>query len=308
MPIQTPTFLPAVWAANGQTADIPLAQAETGRASYQLGFPPETSLPRESGGVPPHRLDMNGILAQVTGHTVYQQSGSIYPWSASLDYLVHAHVLGADGIEYVCVQVNGVSSTVQDPTTDTLRNYWRPYKFSLVDLIYPVGIIIELATSVDPNSIWAGTSWQRLAAGRMTIAAGGAYPLGSTGGNAQITLSVNQLPAHNHNGSTSTQGNHAHTRGSMNITGRVARMDDLMADAAPSGAFWHEAAHGMDWSSGPDWYPSWFCNFDASRSWTGETSWNGQHSHSVSTNNTGGGQAVNVLPPYLAVNKWQRIA
>ena len=47
--------------------------------------------------------------------------------------------------------------------------------------------------------------------------------------------------------------------------------------------------------------------FDASRSWTGETSQNGTHNHTVDIADTGGGQAHNNLPPYLAMYMWQRV-
>lgn len=48
--------------------------------------------------------------------------------------------------------------------------------------------------------------------------------------------------------------------------------------------------------------------FDASRNWSGSTSSNGEHAHTVSINNAGGGQAHNNMPPYATYYCWERTA
>lgn len=305
MPITSPDFLPMPWASQGQTITIPQAKPENGRASWEQGFPPETAMPKQAGGIPPHRLDMQGALTALSQHIFFQQSGSIYPWNASLDYMVGAHVVGTDGVEYVAIQASGANESAgsQNPVNDALRQYWQPLKLNLVDLIYPVGSIVELANSTNPNTIWSGTTWQQLEAGRMTIAAGSAYPLGSRGGNAQVTIGINQLPAHSHSVTIQAAGAHTHTRGSMNITGRVGAIAEEGTNY-PTGAFYQTSEMGTGHDGGKDY----MVHMDASRSWTGATSQNGSHTHTVTVGNTGGGQTVNILNPYLAVNKWQRIA
>jgi microcystin-dependent protein len=312
MPITSPDFLPMPFASQGQRIEIPATGAGNGRASWAIGFPPETALPRQAGGVPPHRLDFQGVLNALSQHTFFQQSGSIYPWNANLDYMVGAHVVGTDGVEYVAVQASGANENTgaRNPVNDALRQYWQPLKLNLVDLIYPVGSIVELANSTNPNTIWTVTTWQQLEAGRMTIAAGGAYPLGSRGGNAQVTLTVNQMPAHTHTASTNTAGTHTHTRGSMNITGQFnneGQWGGVTGPGVANGAFYMTRSNNSHLVSPVGGVNSTY-NFDASRSWTGATSQNGSHTHTVTVGNTGGGQAVNILNPYLAVNKWQRIA
>jgi hypothetical protein len=49
-------------------------------------------------------------------------------------------------------------------------------------------------------------------------------------------------------------------------------------------------------------------NFNAARTWVGETSYAGQHGHSVNVGATGGGSAFSVRNPYLAVYIWKRTA
>lgn len=60
-----------------------------------------------------------------------------------------------------------------------------------------------------------------------------------------------------------------------------------------------------------------YVDFDAKKSWTGETSTAGNHTHTVSlsggshthtTNNTGGGLPLNIMPPYTTVYAWRRTA
>jgi microcystin-dependent protein len=310
MPITSPDFLPMPWAAQGQTITIPQAKPENGRASWEQGFPPETSMPKQAGGIPPHRLDMQGALTALSKHIFFQQSGSIYPWNAALDYMAGAHVVGTDGVEYVAIQASGANegAGAQNPVNDALRQYWQPLKLNLVDLIYPVGSIVELANSTNPNTIWSGTTWQQLEAGRMTIAAGGAYPLGSKGGKAQVTLSIAQMPSHNHAGSTNTAGAHTHTKGTMRITGSAPANSEAFSIGG-TGALYASKTTGIRNRDGDSDNRVTQINLDTnSGGWTGATSQNGSHTHTVTVGNTGGGQAVNILNPYLAVNKWQRIA
>jgi hypothetical protein len=49
-------------------------------------------------------------------------------------------------------------------------------------------------------------------------------------------------------------------------------------------------------------------NFDASRNWTGSTSSNGGHSHTVTINNTGSGQSFSVIPPYIKKAWFMKVA
>ena len=51
--------------------------------------------------------------------------------------------------------------------------------------------------NIDPNSIYAGTTWEQKK-DVFILASGDTYGAGSTGGEAQHTLTANEMPDHNH--------------------------------------------------------------------------------------------------------------
>lgn len=61
---------------------------------------------------------------------------------------------------------------------------------------YPVGAIYLSVTDVDPSSLFGGT-WERIG-GRFLLGADSTYAAGSTGGEAKRTLTVDEMPRHNH--------------------------------------------------------------------------------------------------------------
>ena len=61
---------------------------------------------------------------------------------------------------------------------------------------YPVGAIYISTVDTSPASLFGGT-WERLK-DRFLLAAGDTYAAGATGGEAEHTLTVNEMPQHNH--------------------------------------------------------------------------------------------------------------
>lgn len=67
-----------------------------------------------------------------------------------------------------------------------------------IDLFYPVGSYYETSdASFDPNIMWGGT-WMLETEGQVHVSAGTNYGIGNTGGEAEHTLIVNEIPAHDH--------------------------------------------------------------------------------------------------------------
>lgn len=61
---------------------------------------------------------------------------------------------------------------------------------------YPVGAIYPSVTDVNPAALFGGT-WERIG-GRFLLGADSTYAAGSTGGEAAHTLTVDEMPKHNH--------------------------------------------------------------------------------------------------------------
>lgn len=71
-----------------------------------------------------------------------------------------------------------------------LAVYWKT--------LYPIGsIYISTNPTFNPQTTWGG-KWERTAEGRCLIGANDTYPIGSTGGEATHTLSIDEMPSHDH--------------------------------------------------------------------------------------------------------------
>ena len=79
----------------------------------------------------------------------------------------------------------------------------------LLNRVYPVSSIYMSAVNISPASFLGGT-WQAIEQGRMLMAAGSSWQAGTTGGNAYHTLTIAELPAHNHSATETAAGAHTH--------------------------------------------------------------------------------------------------
>lgn len=106
---------------SADTVEIPdTTPAGEGIPSFTSLFPILTQIDPTAGGVFIQRTWMNGLFQLLGNNIWYLQHGCLFPWNATFDYPVGAHVLGSDNNEYVAVQEN----TGQDPTADNNATYW----------------------------------------------------------------------------------------------------------------------------------------------------------------------------------------
>ena len=294
---QQPSLMKIPFAQNGAKATIPETTTSLGVASLSQGFPTETQLPLADGGVPPRRIDVNGALYMLSTFAMYQQTGGKFTWSSELDYDVPCIIYHNSNLWW-CVQANGLSTNIVEPGTN--RAYWIPFKEFVSSPLdaYPVGAYYISSDPTSPATLFGGT-WERIQ-DRMIVAAGSTFTAGTTGGSTEKTLSVQNMPYHNH--SCDTQGGHTHTRGSMNITGNVTSCVEENGGNA-GGAF---AIDRTTYNGAPQGSGSYGFNFDASRNWWGETSGNGWHAHNIGYN--GNGLAFDVMNPYIVAYVWRRTA
>lgn len=73
---------------------------------------------------------------------------------------------------------------------------------SIADALYPVGAIYLSTSSTSPQTLFGGT-WQRIQ-DRFLLCAGSTYAAGKTGGEAEHTLTVSEMPSHTHTARMST--------------------------------------------------------------------------------------------------------
>ena len=313
-----PSIMKMAWAKNGAKVIIPETTTTLGRASLSQGFPTETSLPLEDGGIPPRREDFNGALNMLSLFAMFSQAGGMFSWSSEVDYDPPCIIYHNSNLWW-CVQANGLSTNIVEPGTN--RAYWIPFKEFVSSPLdaYPVGAYYISSVSTSPATLFGGT-WVRVQ-DRMILAAGSRYTAGNTGGNdssssyGMASLTVNNLPSHNH--SCNTTGSHTHARGNMNITGTFSGTGQYYYNASHTlggtvtGAFYrinttNNPSQGAPLATGSDQQRDDYFGFEASRNWTGETASNGSHKHDIG--NTGKGTAFNIMPPYIVAYVWRRTA
>ena len=149
---------------------------------------------------------------------------------------------------------------------------------SLLD-VYPVGSIYISVSATSPSTLFGGT-WEAIAAGRVLIGAGGGYTAGQTGGSASHSITISEMPSHNHGGST----------GSVGAGGAHSHTTDLYK--ASSG-------HQVWGSTAVNDYQSNALNTN---------SVNGMPAHSHTISSEGSGTAMSLMQPYLVVYMWKRTA
>ena len=216
----------AVESVNGQTGAVVLDASDVG-ALPDSYVAPVTSVNGQTGAVV---IPTGGNVDSVNG-----QTGTVVLDAADVGALPDSYVAPV-------TSVNGQTGAVVIPTGTPLD-------------AYPVGSIYMSVNSTNPSTLFGGT-WEQLE-NRFLIGAGSDYAAGTTGGEAEHILTVDEIPAHSHNWPS---------KYSANIGAYI-------------------------------WYTPWTNNagtIDAQ-----------VRAH---TDNTGGGQAHNNMPPYLSVYMWKRTA
>lgn len=176
---------------------------------------------------------------------------------ANLDAISSGAALGATALQSVPSEYS--------PTLDVLK------------LVYPVGAIYVSTIETSPKTLFGFGTWERIK-DTFLLGAGDSYSAGSTGGEAEHTLTTDEMPSHKHTATTAEAGGHTHT---------IGNDQDVTYNASGKCRSVHKAETGASYYDGS----------------TGES---GAHTHTMTVENTGGGDAHNNMPPYLAVYIWKR--
>lgn len=316
-----PHLLSCPIAQNGDKAAVPVTaqEAGAGRLSQEEGWGAWNSRPIGEGGIPPKREDFNSVLNLLSSFLVYYQQGGVMKYSASLDYEPGNEIFSATGTKCRCLVANGPNTAkgVVAPGSD--KTVWKnldapsviagqitpfyncrlggsdgrrliPWGESVADERYVLcdggtdGLGGNVPNLMDKFLLPSTVAQAGQTGGSLNLSIPGVTVNGTVG---ETVLTVEQMPAHTHTGSTSTTGSHAHGRGTMEITGAIPVDDNKIRYV--EGAFYENGNYSnCDNRDSENASPR--ASFAASRTWTGYTSYDGTHSHSMNLNNTGGGK------------------
>lgn len=174
-------------------------------------------------------------------------------------------------------------------------------------MTYPrIGDVIMTKNPENPSVKYTGTTWELLEEKTFIMSAGNTAKVGEKGGSNTHTSTVSEMPSHTHGYTMGLAGGHDHDRGNMNITGKFTALLQINSDIKAGGAIYYELqriGEGGDRNSA---YETPIYHFDASRAWTGQTSFVASHTHNLAINATGSGQEWDSRPKYIALYIWIR--
>lgn len=125
-------LLPMAFATNGLKNNIPVADPQMfSSASYEKGFPQSTMKKVTEGGIPPQGKDFNGILNEISSHTVWTNAGGTYKFNGELSNAIGGYakgaVLVADNLKFAVISLvnNNKINFNTNPSSISPTGPWR---------------------------------------------------------------------------------------------------------------------------------------------------------------------------------------
>lgn len=144
---------------------------------------------------------------------------------------------------------------------------------------FPIGSLYATGDDTfNPNTAegWQGT-WAKIK-GRFILGSSDDYEVNSVGGEATHTLTVDEMPSHNHEGTTGT--GHADF---MRIVSQAGISHPGNSATGYTSSSFEDVTDTSDFPSA-------------------------NHYHGFTTDSTGGGEAFDIMPPYEVKHIWERTA
>lgn len=207
------------------------------------------------------------------------------------------------GNQYVKRQLV-VDGDIKTPQTYSKTVYldYNSTKTNILDLLLPVGAIIMYDGKTAIPSGWAicnGSNGTPDLRGKFIKGVGTSGEVGATGGNTEVTLSVNNLPSHNHSAETTINlniGNDADGTPTDVANKLIPALDTIQEEyydtGGSSNALMYTGSHKGDYG---------LVGIKVSDlvGYAGGAS--GSASATTTIGNTGEGTAINIEPPYYSL-------
>nr|DAV45598.1 MAG TPA: baseplate wedge protein [Caudoviricetes sp.] len=180
----------------------------------------------------------------------------------------------------------------------------KPKIDSVLSKAYPVGAIYCSTVETNPHDLFGFGTWEYIEQGRVLLSQGNKYSAGSTGGAETHTLTVAEMPSHKHGDTTGEGGAHTHT-GVAKTSGEhthTCEIADYGSDFKTR-KFWEEKQ-----SSRTALKTTEIMNIKSGGEHTHDIQIDNSKNHTHIINSEGGGQAHNIMQPYLSVYMWKRVA
>ena len=126
----------------------------------------------------------------------WNAKGDLYVWVVDGSFT-------SEQIHFTCNPVgSGERATVKANGAEYIISVYRSGNQSLIDMIYPVGSIIENANAgFNPNTVFSGTTWERIK-GKVLVGVDedddDFKTSGKTGGEKTHKLTIAEMPSHQH--------------------------------------------------------------------------------------------------------------
>ena len=193
--------------ASAASADAALQSSAAAAASAQEALEALEDITEIAGGEYALQSDLQKLIdgTQKAGAALVADSAVNAEYAAGADAAQNAaNVTGSIGGKAISsifesdgVTAKAAAKAAGDGSGNNIAATYVK-KTDLIDLVYPIGVIVENYADDRSPAQYIGGSWAQITDDRFLINTGGAYSLGATGGEAAHALTANEMPAHTH--------------------------------------------------------------------------------------------------------------